>query len=387
MANSTKKIALKEPSILADKVILPREETIIYGFPKEFKKKWIQSIDFLFLKILIFTMIFEVGLIFFLTSVLKTTNRPVNVEKIQKQYAHLLLDNLPEPVPEKLSAESAPPSNLIAVNDEAILPEESTGASETETANDVSISIPNRRGSGVTSFTQRRSGAGKTERSANAMSRKVSQTGILRYIISSPNSGYEEELKAVYASGDANAEILEKATEKMDIVRFRSAGAMFQPISAEQLNVLEKLKGTTVVVDAKEELRHLNQINKINLEDENKVEKLDYEHDELLHPAKPTAKVRTPEQVTKVIQSHARTIQDCYQQAVRRNPELKGKVTVRISVAPNGRVVDVQLVESTIQDAQMLRCILHRIRRWRDFGVINDEAGILNYRQSYVFGY
>ena len=329
-------------------------------------------------------MIFEVGVIFFLTTVLKTTHRPVNVEKIQKQYAHLLLDNLPAPVVTQLSSKTTTPSNVIAVGDEAVLPNESASAPETKAASDALISISNRSGTDRNSFTQK---GDKTEVSASALSRKVSQTGILRYIISSSNSGYEEELKGVYSNGDANAKILEQAAEKMDIVRFRSSGAMFQTISAEQLNVLEKLKGTSVVVDAKEELKHLNQINKIDFEKDNKIEKLDYEHDELLHPAKPRTKVRYPEEVTKVIQSHARTIQDCYQQAVRRNPELKGKVTVRISVAPDGSVADVQLVESTIQDAQMLRCILHRIRRWRNFGAINEEAGILNYRQSYVFGY
>ncbi|NOZ60211.1 MAG: TonB family protein [Calditrichaeota bacterium] len=384
MADNVKsKIAIKEPSILAVKPPPRNDETFIFGFPKEFKKDWIGALDVRFLGILLATFLVEVGIIFFLTSVLKTTDRPANIEKIQKQFAHLLLDNAHK-LPRKTVVKAE--SNARNFLDQSEAPAPAAKEVPPAAENAISIARSNRAHYGVAPLEQRRAVA-NSDLKKSAIARKVSQTGILRYIISSSNSGYEEELGAIYANGDANAALLEKLTEKVDVVRFRSSGAMFQPISAEQLNTLDRLKGSSVEADLSEEMASLNAVDKIIVQKEKKVEKLDYQRDELLQPAKSSAKVRPADQVAKVIQSHARAIQNCYQQAMRQNPGLKGKVTVRISVSPAGRVADVKILDSTIQSERMLRCIVSRIRRWRNFGRIDDAAGVLSYRQSYVFGY
>ena len=96
---------------------------------------------------------------------------------------------------------------------------------------------------------------------------------------------------------------------------------------------------------------------------------------------------RRPEHVTAILLSHNRAIQDCFNYAVKTDPGLKGKIEVRISVNPAGEVSNVQIVESTIRNESMLRCIVNRIRRWRDFGECDESVGTLSYRQSYVFGY
>jgi len=388
MANNAKnKIAIKEPSIFINGPPRRTEETFIFGFPKEFKRDWIGSLDYRFLRILLLTFLIEVGIIFFLTSVLKTTSRPVNVEKIQKQYARLLLDNAPVPAPKAEITTESTTASRFETNSNIEMPVPAAEMTPPPTENAISISQSNRAHYGVAPLEERRIIEKSNDLRQSALAKKVSQTGILRYIISSSNANYAEELDAVYANSDANAKLLEQSTEKMDVVRFRSAGAMFQPISAAQLKVLDRLRGATVEADLSDEMASLNPVDKIAVEREMKVGKLYYQRDELLQPAKSTAKVRPADQVAKVIQSHARAIQNCYQQAVRQNPGLKGKVTFRISVSSAGNVVDVKILDSTIQNEKMLRCMVNRIRRWRNFGRIDDAAGILSYRQSYVFGY
>ncbi len=53
-----------------------------------------------------------------------------------------------------------------------------------------------------------------------------------------------------------------------------------------------------------------------------------------------------------------------YNRALRRNPDLEGKLTVRITIAPDGRVEGCEVVESTLADPDLVRAILARIRRW-----------------------
>ncbi|OQX85535.1 hypothetical protein B6D60_07665 [candidate division KSB1 bacterium 4484_87] len=388
MADSVKsKIAIKEPSIFSSEPSRRSEETLIFGFPKEFKRDWIGSLDYRFLKILLATFFIEIGLIFFLTSILGTASRPVNVKKIQQQYAHLLLDNAVNPAPKSTITSESTGSSAIEIKSNTELPISAPETAPPPEENAISISQSNKAHYGVAPLDQRRVLEQSTTQQQSALARKVSQTGILRYLISTPKSDYSEELNAVYANGDANAKLLEQSAEKMDVVRFRSAGAMFQPISKQQLDVLDRLKGSSVEANLSDEMASLEQLDKIAVEREKKVEKLEYQRDELLQPAKSTAKVRPTDQVARAIQAHARAIQNCYQQAVRQNPGLRGKVTFRIAVSPAGRVVDVQILESTIENEKMLRCMVNRIKRWRNFGRIDDAAGVMKYRQSYVFGY
>lgn len=96
---------------------------------------------------------------------------------------------------------------------------------------------------------------------------------------------------------------------------------------------------------------------------------------------------RDPEEVMKVVNSHASAIEYCYQRALRRDPSLKGKVSVRFTIQPSGSVSKVEIIESTFGDASIDRCISTKIKSWRDFGPIDPGKGEAIFRQDYIFGY
>ncbi|MDZ7372894.1 MAG: TonB family protein [candidate division KSB1 bacterium] len=96
---------------------------------------------------------------------------------------------------------------------------------------------------------------------------------------------------------------------------------------------------------------------------------------------------RDPDAVSAVVSSHNAAIQYCYQRALRRNPDLKGKVVVRFTITPEGTVKNVEVVSSTLNDPDVIDCILSRIRRWDDFGAIDPSLGDATFRQVYAFGY
>ena len=96
---------------------------------------------------------------------------------------------------------------------------------------------------------------------------------------------------------------------------------------------------------------------------------------------------RNPDDVQEVIFRHNKSIQYCYERQLKRNPNLKGKVTVRFTIASSGRVTGVEILTSTLKNKSVERCIVNRIRRWNDFGAIDSSYGNTTIRQTYAFGY
>ncbi|NOY76607.1 MAG: AgmX/PglI C-terminal domain-containing protein [Calditrichaeota bacterium] len=96
---------------------------------------------------------------------------------------------------------------------------------------------------------------------------------------------------------------------------------------------------------------------------------------------------RSAQSVLAVINSHKAAIEYCYQRALRTNPNLKGKISVRFVIHPDGSVGKVTVIESTLNNSSVERCIVSKIRRWRDFGPVDPSKGDAVFRQDYIFGY
>lgn len=95
---------------------------------------------------------------------------------------------------------------------------------------------------------------------------------------------------------------------------------------------------------------------------------------------------RSGQALREVLLRHVPAIQYCYERELRRNPELRGKVVVRITVAPDGSVKNAVIVSSTLENERVERCILSRILLWKDFPPIDPSEGDVTFRQVYTFG-
>lgn len=96
---------------------------------------------------------------------------------------------------------------------------------------------------------------------------------------------------------------------------------------------------------------------------------------------------RSPQEIQRVIMGHLSAVQYCYERELKRSPDLKGKVTVRITVNADGHVSEVTIVNSTLNNERVERCILARIGLWKDFKPIDPSDGDVTFRQSFTFGY
>ncbi len=96
---------------------------------------------------------------------------------------------------------------------------------------------------------------------------------------------------------------------------------------------------------------------------------------------------RSLEAISEVVYSHRSAITYCYDRELRKIPDLRGKISIRITVSPNGSVKSADIVESTLNNESVERCILARIRLWDDFPPIDASEGDVTFIQPYIFGY
>ena len=70
--------------------------------------------------------------------------------------------------------------------------------------------------------------------------------------------------------------------------------------------------------------------------------------------------------VQRVVRRHLNQVKACYQRALVFRADLKGRVTVRISISSTGHVKKAQVISSTIDKAGGVgACVVKRIRGWR----------------------
>lgn len=68
--------------------------------------------------------------------------------------------------------------------------------------------------------------------------------------------------------------------------------------------------------------------------------------------------------LTRFIKSRLSAIRNCYEKELKRNPNLKGKITVRFTIQPTGRTSDIEIEENTLGNEAVASCIRTTIRTW-----------------------
>jgi TonB family protein len=91
---------------------------------------------------------------------------------------------------------------------------------------------------------------------------------------------------------------------------------------------------------------------------------------------------RTNASLLAVIRRYAAGIQYCYDSELKRDPLLRGKLVVAITVAPSGAVTEARVVQNTVGSAALTACALAQIKDWR-FPAI--PTGVTTFQTPFVF--
>jgi TonB family protein len=91
---------------------------------------------------------------------------------------------------------------------------------------------------------------------------------------------------------------------------------------------------------------------------------------------------RTDASLLAVVERYAAGIRFCYDNELKREPRLRGKLVIAITVAASGEVTDARVVEDTVGSAALSACVLGKIRAWTFPRV---PAGTTTFQAPFVF--
>jgi len=69
--------------------------------------------------------------------------------------------------------------------------------------------------------------------------------------------------------------------------------------------------------------------------------------------------------IAKVIRKQMTSIQDCYNEELKRDPSLKGKVEIELTIGEDGRIEDALVVSNSMGNETVANCILRKLKGWR----------------------
>ncbi len=68
--------------------------------------------------------------------------------------------------------------------------------------------------------------------------------------------------------------------------------------------------------------------------------------------------------IRQVVNANLASVKYCYEKGLKKNPELRGKVTVEFIIGANGSVASSKILASTMHEAEVEQCIAMVIKRW-----------------------
>jgi ferric-dicitrate binding protein FerR (iron transport regulator) len=76
------------------------------------------------------------------------------------------------------------------------------------------------------------------------------------------------------------------------------------------------------------------------------------------------SRAKLPDRFHRIISQRSIQIQGCYERLLKQNPDLTGKLIVRIKIDGDGKVSKVLLIGNTFKEPRVGRCAQHVIERW-----------------------
>ncbi|MGH1362354.1 MAG: TonB family protein [Calditrichia bacterium] len=331
------------------------------GFPKEFERNLFESFDKRYYSIFLLSFLLFYGFGFYVASqdwqLSEDQITALKERVIQKVYTDIIMPEEPEPEPEDEQGSGEAPV-------------------EEEEETDVSDKGRERVEESQTQKVERRK---RTQASAEERSRKMQQEvanqGILAIATSAGGAGagnvaYNDVLQNLEGGGVGDIGAVVEGTSGISVAgdpgdRTRAAKGSGQRNDGTGVNIDGMISGETVSGSS-----NFSRRGKINLKSENV-------------RLTQGAGSRDSETITAAINKQSATIEYCYKQRAKVNPNLKGRIDLEITIAPRGRVNQATILNSSLGDKRLESCIVRNIKRWR-FGAV-DDGGPVKIRVPFIF--
>jgi hypothetical protein len=87
----------------------------------------------------------------------------------------------------------------------------------------------------------------------------------------------------------------------------------------------------------------------------------------------PEGRTLSQEAISRVINDRKKSVSICYQQSLRGNEDLKGKLEFAVTIEPTGGVSRASIETTAFKGTKLARCIATKIKDWR-FPPFSGEA-------------
>jgi len=352
---------------------------------KEFGKTFFQDMDKQFILILVVSIVIEMILVSFLSS------RPIpeysakDIARIQERFATFILEEkVVDDVGTGAVSQESPTASISdetdASGDEGDV-DDGSGSEDSGSEGDRS-GEGDRRPTAEERHESRLASAEVRRRSREAVSRDVSSKGILGLLTGTGSAAEGQGVSSLFSDSGSDSRLSDDLDQVLSSVNgLRTQGTSGGTGSNVGGDVRGSRTGGKATIDDLVSDLDVAQSETFSRKGELNIDA----PDEVVGAAK-KSQYRSAEAIQSVLLSHNRAIQYCYERELRRNPSLKGKVVVRIKVNFQGHVTHVEIVESTLNSERVERCIVTRIRQWKDFEPIDESEGDVTFRQIYLFG-
>ena len=81
--------------------------------------------------------------------------------------------------------------------------------------------------------------------------------------------------------------------------------------------------------------------------------------------------------IQELMKKHIRSFNLCYRQALKKQPDLKGKVVFKIVIDPTGRIINVQMADGTEKDSEFKRCMFQELKKLRFPAAKGEKKGVV----------
>jgi len=71
------------------------------------------------------------------------------------------------------------------------------------------------------------------------------------------------------------------------------------------------------------------------------------------------------DRIQRTVRRRRGALKSCYESELKKDPSLSGKITVRFTIQPSGRVSVAKITENTMGSSAVGRCISSQVKRWR----------------------
>ncbi|MBN1349668.1 TonB family protein [candidate division KSB1 bacterium] len=369
----------------------PDAQFSLLKFPSEFERHFFDYIDKRFIGILLCSFVVHLfGMLYYLNNAPVEEFTKDDIARIQRKFASLVLDKDVVQFEEAETDQQLDESDAItkadskaknAEKNEAEAEEaEDQGKDEKESIAETKTSTAEERKAG------RSDAIAARKRSRDAISQEVSTKGVLGLLTASSGEGSGEGVVDILGDIGPSTDNIGNVLSNLDGLKRsdgsvtgsgKGSGARGGKARGERSKSggsIDELIGNLAEANSKDMSR--------------KGDLMVADAPAIVESASGShGGGRNPDDVSEIVNKHNAAIQTCYQRELKRNPNLKGKVVVRFTIIPSGKVQDVKLVSSTINNDRVERCIINRIRRWDDFGAIDAKKGNSTFRQVYTFGY